>query len=105
MVSHAVNQLVDSGAWAATAPRTAEIQDTKNPEHGDYATNYALVASKALGKPPRDVATQLVEQLKDNPAFTAVEIAGPGFINFRLSPAFAVGFLTKVVDLGTDFAK
>lgn len=100
-----MNRLVDEGTWPATAPRTAEIQDTKNPEHGDFATNYALMASKALGRPPRDIAAQLVAKLESNTEFTSVEIAGPGFINLRLSSSYVAGFLAQVLDSGVDFAK
>jgi arginyl-tRNA synthetase len=75
------------------------------PEHGDYACNYALTASKAIGKGPRDVATALVSKLEGNAAFEAIEIAGPGFINFRLTASFVGGFLAETIAKGVDYAK
>src|SRR4051812_37970510 len=57
--------------------------------HGDYAVNAAMAASKALGKPPREIAEELVPVVKDALGEDAsrVEIAGPGFINITLSAA------------------
>ncbi len=66
-----------------------EIEEPANPAHGDLASNVALTLSKALGRPPRQVAEALAaEVLRAGPAFvTGVEVAGPGFLNFRVSPA------------------
>ncbi len=55
------------------------------PKFGDYATNLALQLAKKLGKNPRDIAEAIAEKLRDNPDFAEVSIAGPGFINIRLS--------------------
>ena len=54
-------------------------------EHGDWATNVALTLSKPVGKPPREVAQSIIEHLPAHEGVAAVEIAGPGFLNFRLS--------------------
>ncbi len=66
--------------------------------HGDYATNLALALSKKLGKNPRETAELFVTAFeKHKPATIAsVEIAGPGFINFRLTPSFFVQSLNTI---------
>ncbi len=53
--------------------------------HGDYATNFALVAAKAAAKPPREVASLIQARLAGHPMFAKVELAGPGFINFFIA--------------------
>lgn len=57
------------------------------PEFGDFSTNVAMQLAGKLGKNPRQIADQLVEILRENQFFESVEIAGPGFINFRISAA------------------
>lgn len=56
------------------------------PQFGDYATNVALQLAGKLGKPPRDVATQIAEKLRETGEFESVDVAGPGFINLVLAP-------------------
>lgn len=74
-------------------PAEIQLEVPKKPEHGDYATNLALMLARPEGKAPRLVAEVLVTSLRSNALFDAVEIAGPGFINFRL----AVGYWAKVL--------
>lgn len=55
------------------------------PEFGDYATNVALQLSKQVGKNPREIAEEIAVKLRETGAFSEVTIAGPGFINVRVS--------------------
>lgn len=55
------------------------------PQFGDYATNIALQLSGKLSKPPREIAERIAEKLRASGEFTEVNVAGPGFINIRLS--------------------
>ncbi len=57
------------------------------PQFGDYATNVAMQLAKSLGKNPRDIAEEVAEKLRENEDFIEVSVAGPGFINIRLSDA------------------
>ncbi len=57
---------------------------SNNPQHGDYQSNYAFRLGKALRTNPRAVAEQIAAAMPDHPAVAAVEVAGPGFLNFRL---------------------
>src|SRR5690606_8086267 len=56
-------------------------------QFGDYATNVALQLAKPLGKNPRDIADQIAQRLRESGEYDEVSIAGPGFINIRLSTA------------------
>ncbi|GAA1152361.1 arginine--tRNA ligase [Kribbella jejuensis] len=66
-------------------PRELKVERPKNPEHGDYATNVAMQLGKRAGLNPRQFAELLAAKLRDDEAITAVEIAGPGFINLRVA--------------------
>lgn len=62
-----------------------QLDRTKDPKHGDYATNVAMVMAKQLGVIPRDLAASLVDQLISETWFDQVSVAGPGFINFTVA--------------------
>ncbi len=63
----------------------AVVLTRPEPQFGDYATNVALKLAKPLGKNPRDIAEEIVAKLRDEGSFSEVTIAGPGFINLRVS--------------------
>ena len=62
-----------------------EIKENKEKEFGDFSSNLALVLSKELSKPPRDIAEMLLKELGEKEFIDQIEIADPGFINFFLS--------------------
>ena len=84
-----------------------EIADPKNPEHGDFACNIAMTASKLAGKNPREFAEMLVEAVSSSePIFEKVEIAGPGFINLTLNSEFVAAYVETINSLSHgDLAK
>lgn len=84
------------------APRFT-VERTRDPAHGDLATNLALVSAKQAGKPPRDVATLIVEQLNDVDFIKEMNIAGPGFINFFLSEDSATAIIKTALEDGDSF--
>ena len=84
-----------------TSKVTAE--PPREESHGDVATNAAMVLAKAAGMKPRDIADALAEELRKHPAVTAVEVAGPGFINLRLADRFWYDRLAEVLVAGTAY--
>ena len=66
-------------------PYLAMIKPVQDPKHGDYQANCAMSLAKTLGTKPRDVAQEIVDRLPLGAIFEKPEIAGPGFINLRLS--------------------
>ena len=75
-----------------------EIEVPRDPDHGDWSTNVALTLAKSAKRPPREVAKALVDALEMDPGvIAAVEIAGAGFINFRLAPAWLQETVRRVL--------
>ncbi|MEZ5377453.1 MAG: arginine--tRNA ligase [Acidimicrobiales bacterium] len=85
-------------------PDGVVIERPARPEHGDWSTNAALVCAKVVGTNPRSLAQRLVDELSANPPrhVDEFEIAGPGFVNFRLAPTWLHEVLTEVVTEGPD---
>jgi arginyl-tRNA synthetase len=85
-------------------PETIGIERPANREHGDWSSNVALATAKRAGRQPRELAGQLAEALNASlPAHVrSVEIAGPGFVNFRLFDTWLHDVLADVVDQGVD---
>ncbi len=62
-----------------------QLERTRSVEHGDYASNMAMVLAKAAGRPPRELAQDIIDRLPPSRQVSSTEIAGPGFINFFLT--------------------
>lgn len=92
---------------APDASPKVTLERPKVAEHGDVATNLAMQIAKAAGKQPRELASQIIDLLdKDTDVknlVDAMDIAGPGFINFRLSQSALVAVLTDVAKQKKDF--
>jgi len=85
-------------------PDSVVLERPGRREHGDWSTNVALATAKKAGRNPRELASQLVEQLsKDLPKHvTSVDLAGPGFVNFHLAPTWLHDVLAEVAVAGSD---
>jgi arginyl-tRNA synthetase len=74
------------------------LERPRDPDHGEWATNVALTLAGRLRRPPRQIAEEIRDQLDLKAAgVTAVEVAGPGFLNFRLSDGAVAGVLADIV--------
>ena len=83
------------------------IQRPKSPEHGDFASNIALVLAKPLGKNPREIATSIKTELQNSFSddFDSIDIAGPGFINFRLKKSVLSDLLLKIINEEKNYGR
>jgi arginyl-tRNA synthetase len=79
------------------------IERSKSREHGDYATNVALLLAKGAGRKPRDLAEALAAAVPRSQHIAKVEVAGPGFINFHLNQACRLGTLRRVFEQGERY--
>ena len=80
------------------------IEKSKDTTHGDYASNVAMKFARAFGKPPRDVAQLIVENL-DLDGIEKIEIAGPGFINFFMKNDSLQAYVSKILKDGDNFGR
>ena len=86
-IQAAISRAIERGDLIGTVPATIPLERPKNRDHGDYASSIALQLAKPAGKNPRDVAAMLKADLESLEEVSAVEIAGPGFINITLNRA------------------
>lgn len=100
----AVSEALKSIGVSGVAPPTFE--KPRDPSHGDLTTNVALVAAKSAGKNPRELASAIAAMVaKSDPLIAAVDVAGPGFINVRFSPAYFQGRLRGIIAARADFGR
>ncbi|HEX4510536.1 MAG TPA: arginine--tRNA ligase [Burkholderiaceae bacterium] len=97
------------GRVAPDAPYSAAFESPKQAAHGDLAVTAAMPLARTLRRPPRAVAESIVAVLREQPAVQQwvadIEIAGPGFINLRLTPAARQSVVAEVLAAGTEFGR
>ncbi|MGV8986717.1 MAG: arginine--tRNA ligase [Cypionkella sp.] len=81
------------------------VEPPRDPAHGDMATNAAMVLSKPAGQAPRLIADALAARLAKDPRISAAEVAGPGFLNLRLSNVVWQGVVKAALQDGTNFGR
>ena len=102
----ALDALEAAGTLPAGLGRAAiTVEPPRDASHGDLATNAAMVLAKPAGMNPRALAEALVAELVKLPEVTSAEIAGPGFINLRLSSASWIAELRTLAALGADYGR
>jgi arginyl-tRNA synthetase len=88
------------------APVEVALERPRNPEHGDLASNVAMALARPLRRSPRQIADELVERLDlAGAGIRAAEVAGPGFINFRLAGEYFYDGLAAVVEAGAAYGR
>ncbi|MDH4441440.1 MAG: arginine--tRNA ligase [Rhizobium sp.] len=81
------------------------VEPPRDASHGDAATNAAMVLAKGMGMNPRALAEVIGDKLKQDPDVAEVSVAGPGFINIRLSVAYWQRLLALMITQGVDFGR
>ena len=89
LFEQALDQLIADNIINSIDRRPVQIENTRDPAHGDLATNVAMMHAKAAQIAPRALAEKLIEHLPASETIAAVDIAGPGFINIRLAKGAA----------------
>ena len=80
-----------------------DVERTRDAAHGDFATNVALQLAKPARRNPRQLAQAIVDALPTGELVDRIEIAGPGFINFHLSPQAYQQELSRIFDMGAAY--
>ena len=81
------------------------MEHSKNPEHGEFATNAAMVLAKAAKKNPMAIAEKLVALMTKDDFIESVEIAAPGFINFHLTPKALFSLIENILKKREQYGK
>jgi arginyl-tRNA synthetase len=105
LLSAAWRHLAATGQVAGADLPDPQVDRTRDPAHGDFATNLALVMAKVVGGKPRDLAARLVAALPASALIARTEIAGPGFINFFLAPGAHLGLIPTILAAGPDYGR
>ena len=104
LLTDACARAAEKGQLPAGAVLTGTVEIPKDTLNGDYAANHAMTGARALHMAPRKIAEALVENLAlEGSWFSSVEVAGPGFINFRLAPSWYGDVLGCVTQEGADY--
>jgi len=100
----AVKQLQESGELPAI-PAFFQVDATRDKKHGDFAANVAMILAKPAQKKPRDIAEHIIQFLPASPYVQKVEVAGPGFINFFLSPQALTDVVARILAEKADYGR
>lgn len=105
-VNGALTQLTEAGILpAGLSFARVVVEPTRDPAHGDLATNAAMVLAKEAGTNPRALAEKLCAELLRDPQIVKAEVAGPGFINLTLQPAVFTEVLKSAIEAGLDYGR
>jgi arginyl-tRNA synthetase len=99
----AIKRAFEQGELLGTIPVAVSLERPKNRDHGDYATSIALQLAKGAGKNPREVAEILRSHLASLPEVSAVDIAGPGFINITLNRSSQAELVRTILSAPTSY--
>lgn len=105
LIDQAVQKAISEGQLNLKNPPSAKVELPRNPEHGDYATNMAMVLTKEAKMPPLGVAEIIIQNVPQNDLVAAWEIAKPGFINIRLRPEALQNTLTRILSEKERFGR
>jgi arginyl-tRNA synthetase len=99
------NAVADALRRAGLPEREPQFERPRQRAHGDHSTNIALTLAKQVGRPPREVAQMIVAELGDIDGVAAIDVAGPGFINFHLALGALQDVVRQIVAAGPNWGR
>ena len=106
LLADACAKAVEKGQLPEGAALSGTVEIPKDTQNGDYAANHAMTGARALHMAPRKIAEALIDNLDLTDSwFSSVEVAGPGFINFRLAPGWYADVLACVKAEGDNYGR
>lgn len=105
LLLNVVDHLKKSGVIDASIDPRINVENTRDKSHGDFATNLAMMLSKPVGKPPREVAEIIVTAMPDSAVIERVDIAGPGFINFFVNDLAKFDVIEQVFEQADEYGR
>ncbi|MGZ4997608.1 MAG: arginine--tRNA ligase [Methylobacter sp.] len=103
LILQSVETLKSDGVLAQEIIPNINIDRTRDAQHGDFASNLALMLAKQVSTNPRQLAEKLIAALPQDDAIVKVELAGPGFINFFIDPTAQYQIVKQIHDEGRKF--
>ena len=97
LLAQSLLHLQRDGVLPPGAEPEIQIERTRSPEHGEFASNLAMVFAKAARMPPRELAQAIIDRIPNSRQVDYMEIAGPGFINFFLQRCALTGVIKDVL--------
>jgi len=103
LLIQALLHLIRDGVLQADCDVIPQLERTRSPEHGEFASNLAMVLAKKAGMPPRELAQAIIDNLPRSRQVDRAEIAGPGFINFYMNHVALAGVVNDVLYHGDQY--
>lgn len=95
--------LIRDGVLTAECDIAPQLERARSPEHGEFASNLAMVLAKRAGKPPRELAQAIIDKMPRSRQVERAEIAGPGFINFYMNHVALAGVVNDILYHGDSY--
>ena len=95
--------LIRDGVLGEECDITPQLERTRTPEHGEFASNVAMVLAKRAKMPPRELAEKIIGRLPQSRQVNRAEIAGPGFINFYMNHVALTSVIKDVLYDGIQY--
>ena len=106
ILNKACETAVEKGELPAGAVLSGSVEIPKDTANGDYAANHAMTGARVLHMAPRKIAEALTANMElEGTWFDSVEVAGPGFINFRLGKSWYGDVLKDIAAEGKDYGR
>ena len=105
LLAQSLLHLQREGILPDTVEPVVQLERTRSPEYGEFASNVAMVLAKQAGMKPRDLAQVVIDHLPRSRQVAKLEIAGPGFINFYLDRCALTGVVKEILRSGDRFAE
>ena len=105
LLAQSLLHLQRDGVLSADAEMAVQLERTRSPDHGEFASNVAMVLAKGAGMPPRQLAEAIIDRVPMSRQVERMEIAGPGFINIFLQRCALTGVLKDVIRHGDKYGQ
>jgi arginyl-tRNA synthetase len=105
LLAQSLLHLQREGVLPAGAEIDIQLERTRTPEHGEFASNLAMVLARPAGMPPRELAQSIIDRIPKSRQVDHMEIAGPGFINFFLQRCALLGVIKDVMRQREDYGQ
>jgi arginyl-tRNA synthetase len=105
LLAQSLLHLQREGVLPAGDEPEIQLERTRSPEYGEFASNLAMVHAKPAGMPPRELAQAIIDRIPRSRQVERMEIAGPGFINFFLQRCALTGVIRDVLRQGKKYGR